>query len=218
MKLSVAHRGLLALGCVALARLACAAEPSAPLERLLRAQRPDVLRWETQALDTGATPATMSEIRLIGRIGARTPVRFADGRVRWYAVAGFRPVLIAAHALERGTELTAADAQLDERDVIGLGCRPVSQLEPGTRWRTARRLASGDAVCASALEVVPDVERDGPVTLSTRRGGVSVSRVLTAATDARAGERVRLRDRTSGAIVIAIVTGPGKAHLSEEPK
>jgi flagella basal body P-ring formation protein FlgA len=50
------------------------------------------------------------------------------------------------------------------------------------------------------------------VTLTTQRGAVRVSRVLTAAADAHAGERVRLRDRASGATLMAIVTGPGHAR------
>jgi hypothetical protein len=58
------------------------------------------------------------------------------------------------------------------------------------------------------------------VTLTTQRGAIRVSRVLTAAGDARAGERVRLLDRTSGATLMAIVTGPGHARDpdSEEPR
>ena len=80
----------------------------------------------------------------------------------------------------------------------------------------ARRLSAGIALCARDIELVPDVERDQPVTVNARRGVVNASRVLTADSDARFGERVRLRDRASGDRVVAIVTGPGAARLSEE--
>ena len=92
----------------------------------------------------------------------------------------------------------------------------MSQLDATRRWRAARRLAAGHTLCVRDIEVVPDVERDRPVTLNAQRGVVSASRVLTADSDARLGERVRLRDRASGDFVVAIVTGPGAARLSEE--
>jgi flagella basal body P-ring formation protein FlgA len=128
-----------------------------------------------------------------------------------------KPVRVSMHAVERGAAITADDAELAERDVLALGCDP-ADLDASRRWRAARRLAAGVALCAHDIEAVPDVERDQPVTLNARRGAVSASRVFTAASDAQSGERVRLRDRASGVVVVAIVTGPGAARLSEEQK
>lgn len=185
------------------------------LEQRLRAERPDVLRWQLRAMSETA-PVSDAAIAGLGRIGARTAVRFADGRVRWYAVIALKPVLVSARGVERGAGFDAEDAELAERDVLSLGCEPVDSLDASRRWRAARRLATGDALCARDIEAVPDVERDQAVTLNARRGAVNASRVLTAASDAQLGERVRLRDRASGAVVVAIVTGPGAARLSEE--
>jgi flagella basal body P-ring formation protein FlgA len=203
--------------CVALAGGIAVASSGAievALEQRLREQRPDVLRWQVRAMSEAA-PVQDAAIAGVGQIGARTAVRFADGRVRWYAVTAMKPVLVSAHAIERGAAFAADDAQLVERDVLALGCDPASP-DASRRWRAARRLAAGVALCARDLEAVPDVERDRPVTLNARRGAVNASRVFTAATDAHSGERVRLRDRTSGDVIIAIVTGPGVARLSEE--
>jgi flagella basal body P-ring formation protein FlgA len=186
------------------------------LEQRLREQRPDVLRWQVQALSETAPAPKDAVIAGVGRIGSRTAVRFMDGRVRWFAIAGMRQVLVSAHGVERGAALNAVDAQLAERDVVALGCDALSQLDTTRRWRAARRLTAGVVLCARDIEVVPEVERDQPVTLNARRGAVNASRVLTADSDARFGERVRLRDRASGDIVIAIVSGPGAARLSEE--
>ncbi|HEV7610165.1 MAG TPA: flagellar basal body P-ring formation chaperone FlgA [Steroidobacteraceae bacterium] len=205
-------RALLALACAGIVGAASADS----LEQKLHERRPDVARWETQSLDTSATQADLAIVSL-GRLGPRTPVRLADGRVRWYAVAGMRPVLVAAHAIDSGAGIQAEDATVAERDVITRACEP---FEFGTslRWRATRRLASGEALCSGDLERAPEVERDRPVTLSSQRGGVNVSRVLTAAADARAGERVRLRDSSSGATVVAIVTGSGAARVLQEQK
>jgi flagella basal body P-ring formation protein FlgA len=193
---------------------ACAA-PSA-LEQQLRAQRPDVARWQIEPLGDAAAPD--AAIARIGRLGPRTAVRYADGRVRWYRVAGFAPAVVSAHAAEAGVVIAAADAVSGETDVIGLGCDPLPKFEGAGRWRLTRRVAAGEALCTRDIEVAPDVERNAPVTLRAERGGVSVSRELTALTDARTGERVRLRDRASGATVLAIVTGPRSARLSEETR
>jgi flagella basal body P-ring formation protein FlgA len=187
----------------------------AALESRLRTAQPEVQRWEIRPVETSAdVRAPALPIVSIGRIGPRTAVRFADGRVRWYVVAGFRPAPVSTHAVEAGDPVTADAIETAERDLIGLGCEPLA-IDETTRWRAARRLAAGEAICAHNVERVPEVERDRPVTLSARHGAVRVSRVFTATTDARAGERVRLHDRATGATVTAIVTGPGTARVSE---
>jgi flagella basal body P-ring formation protein FlgA len=203
----------LAMTLLAIGGVVRAADLADSLQRHLQAQRPDISRWQTSPV-AATRPVADAEIATVGRIGARTPVRFADGRVRWYAVAGFRSVLVSTVPLESGTVLNPQDTRLAERDVIGLGCEPLIPDE--RRLRTTRRLAAGDALCAREVEPVPEVQREHRVTLNVHRGAVSVSRPLTATTDARLGERVRLRDRVTGAIVIAVVTGPGEARISQE--
>jgi flagella basal body P-ring formation protein FlgA len=182
------------------------------LEDLLRERRADVARWQVQPLADETVAGRDFAHAQLGRIGARTPVRLADGRVHWYAVAGFRDVLVSARVVENGASVSASDTRLESRDVLTLGCEPVVRLE--ARWRARRRLAAGEVLCDSTIERAPDVERNGAVTLSAHSGGIEVSRVLIATGDAHAGERVRLRDKSSGDSVIAIVTGPGAARIS----
>ncbi len=211
---------LIVLAMIALTTGAFAGEPAAgvsALEAELRTHRPDIVRWETVpvARNEHAPQSEAGDIVLVGRIGARTAVRFADGRVRWYTVAGYRPVLVAAHVVESGAPLSSADATTAERDIVGSACEPVS-LDAGTRWRATRRLAADEALCAHALAPAPDVERDRSVTLTTERGAITAARVLVAAADARVGERVRLRDPATGEAVNAIVTGAAAARVLQE--
>ncbi len=206
------RRALLVLAALAAAR-AFAADTAGALEQQLRAARPDILRWQTEPMNDSAGRARQGvDVVAIGRVAARTPVRFADGHVAWFAVAGYRSVLVSARRIEARAPLGTQDVALEERDVLALGCEPVAALDARMRWRTTRRLAAGAPLCANGLERAPEVERGQPVTLTAQRGAVYVSRIFTAATDARAGERVRLRDRASGATIIAIVTGPGLAR------
>jgi flagella basal body P-ring formation protein FlgA len=193
-----------------------AATPSSGVEALLRAQRPEVERWQVRPLAENV-PVTAEAVRL-GKLGVRTAVRFSDGRVRWYAIEGYREVLVSAHRIESGVAVGGEDARLESRDVIALGCAPLRELPQTKGWRTRRALAEGEALCASTIEPSPDVERNGPVKLTAGSGGIQVSRVLTAASDARTGERVRLRDAATGISLIGIVTGPGAARVAGEIK
>src|SRR5262245_1207259 len=110
------------------AAAAWAADPGpSRLEELLRAQRPDIVRWQIERIERAAGAAVAErDVASVGRIGARTPVRFADGRVRWYAVLGYRSVLVSAHAVESGAAISTADAVPAERDVIASACEPVA--------------------------------------------------------------------------------------------
>jgi flagella basal body P-ring formation protein FlgA len=210
MNLRARQRSWPAFAVFAAAGVAAGADAST-LEQRLRAARPDVVRWQLRPLDARAGTRA-GDIAAVGRVAARMPVRYADGHVAWFAVAAFKPVLVSAHTLETRAVVTARDATSAERDVLALGCEPLGTLAPNVRWRTTRRLATGEPLCASTVEPAPDVERDAAVTLTAQRGAIRVSRVLTADSDARAGERVRLRDRDSGATLMAIVTGPGHAR------
>jgi flagella basal body P-ring formation protein FlgA len=213
---------LLAAAAALYACAAQAAESAVPaFEAQLRARRPDVVRWQTQAVETRTSSKNAeAAIVRVGRLGPRTAVRLADGGVRWYSVAGFAPVLVSVHSIDAGAALTAGDTAPAERDVIALGCEPLKEVDGGIRLRATRRIARGEIVCAAAVQIAPSVERDRPVILRTQRGPISASRVLTATNDANTGERVRLRDPASGATLVAVVTGLGAAldPNSEEQK
>jgi flagella basal body P-ring formation protein FlgA len=194
-----------------------AAAGTGALEELLRARRPEITRWEWRSLSKEAAASESTAIAEVGRVGTRTPVRFADGRVSWYVVAGYRDVLVSSRVVEGGTAVAAADTRPESRDVLTLGCEPLAALDASQRWRARRRLAAGEVLCDSTVERAPDVQRNHAVTLSAQSDGIQVSRVLTAASDANAGERVRLRDR-EGVTLVGIVTGPGAARVAgDEP-
>jgi flagella basal body P-ring formation protein FlgA len=207
-----AFTALLALGLAG-----AAAAGTQTLEDLLRVREPAVTRWQVQPLTREPLAADFADAQL-GRIAARTPVRFADGRVRWYAVSAYREVLVTTRALEAGDAVNESDAHLESRDVLALGCAPLAQLDESQRLRARRHLGAGEALCSTSIEAAPEVERNCAVTLSAQRGGIQVSRVLIASNDARRGERVRLRDHSSGDVLIGIVTGPATARIAGETR
>jgi flagella basal body P-ring formation protein FlgA len=203
----------LAFAALAIGFVAAAVAGTQSLEDLLRAREPAVTRWQVQPLgEQGASQGADFAGAQLGRVAARTPVRFVDGRVRWYAVAGYREVLVSARVLEAAESVDADAARLESRDVLALGCEPIARLDETHRWRARRRLGAGEVLCASTIEPAPEVERNRSVTLSAHSGVIQVSRVLIAANDAHVGERVRLRDR-DGTSLVAIVTGPGAARI-----
>jgi len=194
---------------------AVASASGGDVESLLRARRPDVDRWQVEPLADGPPPS--AGVTQLGRLAARTAVRYSDGHVRWFSIEGFRDVLVSAHRIEGGAALQAEDARLEPRDVIALPCEPLRELPVSKAWRARRALAAGEVLCSSTIEPSPDVERNSRVTLTASRGAIQVSRVLTATSDAHTGERVRLKD-ADGVSLTAIVTGPGAARVAGEMK
>ena len=206
--------------CVALAGGIVAAQLAGhrgALEQRLREQRPDVVRWQVHAdVGNGRRSTGMPRIADVGRIGARTA-----GALRGRTRALVRRRGFRAGAGERARRSSAAPLRAPTTPTRGARCagawlRTRPNLDATRRWRATRRLAAGDALCALTSKPRRTSSAIAPVTLNAHRGAVSASRVLTAAADAQLGERVRLRDRASGAVVVAIVTGPGAARLSEE--
>ena len=84
-------RGSMLAGLAATA-LAFAGDPPAALDQRLRAARPEILRWQTAPLDARAAERRETDIVAIGGIGARTPVRYADGHVAWFTRRGHHRV------------------------------------------------------------------------------------------------------------------------------
>ena len=156
----------------------------------------------------------MADIVRVGRIGPRTPVRLADGRVRWYSVAGFAPCWSARTSVESGAALAAADSATAERDVIALGCETVDG-DRRQRWRAPRGASPWRGACArSRAARAATWSAISAVTLSANAArSHSVSRVLIATADAHAGERVRLRDPASGDTVMASLRAGGRRAI-----
>jgi flagella basal body P-ring formation protein FlgA len=221
---SFASRAFIAfmiLGCGA----AQAAPPAVPadLEGAVTAGIAEAWGVDPSALtvEWGLVPAPVREpgatlLRLAGR-GTdgwlAAVIRPAGGRTLSVRVrAGLEDsVWVAAHPLEPGTVLAAADLRGQQR--LRWGPPRAAYDRPGPGWEVRRRLPEGAELAAPAVAPPTWVTAGEPVVLEWSRGGVNIALAGTALNSAREGETVRARVPGRDAPVSGTVTGPGTAAL-----
>lgn len=163
--------------------------------------------------------------RLLGRTvtGVRCP-----GDVRWslfvpVEVMVYQEVVTLARPLARGARLTAGDLVLREHD---LGDLPRGWIDDASQAidRALRRTGgAGDVLTPSLLSEPQVVSRGQKVRLESTAGTVGVHADAEALGHAARGQRVRVRNLSSGEIVQAIAiadgvvaAGPGAANRSRK--
>jgi flagella basal body P-ring formation protein FlgA len=183
----------------------------------------DGARLEVEALPFDARTSIAPcrgelDSELVGRklAGARATVRVrcTDPENPWSVavalrVALFRPVLVASRALVRGDVIDADTAALAERDVLRLGYGHLDDPARCAGSRVLRPIAEGAAIAPTAIAAPLLVERGATVTLLARGHAIDVRATGIAVEDGSAGERVRVRNASSGRTVDGIVDGPG---------
>jgi len=211
----VAVTTLVLLSAAAAAAAAAQAAPVAgALEDALRARYPDVVRFEIVALDPERA-ARVPETAAVVRLGARTAVAEADGRLVWFVARGYRDVVVAAKALAPRADVTAEDVLVVERDVLGLACAPVVDVAVLANAWTLRGVREGDILCRDALAQKPPVVRGADVTVLYTAPRVRIRTTARAERDARLGERAVVRNQQSGEIYYAVVSGVNEVTAHE---
>jgi len=133
-----------------------------------------------------------------------------EGSVRWtlyptVTVQSEARVLVSRRALERDTELTPADFQLENRRVPGALSAYVTDLTALGGQRLRRPLAGGEPLALDALAPAFLIHRGQQVVLLARAGGVEVRMAGVALADGRASENIRVQNISSQRIVEGIV-------------
>jgi flagella basal body P-ring formation protein FlgA len=184
------------------------------LEEALRTRYPDVVRFEMAALDSESV-ARVQEPTVVVRVGARSAVAGEDGRLVWFAVRGYRDVVVAARPLAPRADVTAGDVLVAERDVLGLACTPLADTAAlATVW-TTRGVREGDVLCHDALAPKPPVVRGAAVTVLYAASRVRITTTARAEHDARLGERAAMRNPQSREIYYAVVSGVNEVTVHE---
>jgi len=155
---------------------------------------------------------------LIGKrlAGSRASVRVRcpDAQNAWslavsLRVALFQPVLVARRALVRGDTIDTDNTALAERDVLQLGYGHLDDPARLTGARVRRPIAQGAALVPTAVSPPLLVERDATVTVLARGPAIDVRASGVALDDGSAGERVRVRNISSGRTVSGVVDSAG---------
>lgn len=197
------------LALVLTASAAVQGTPASALEAELRGRHPEVVRWEIEALDPARAERAASATGpvTVVRLGARSAVTVGDAPIVWFAVRGFRTVLVAARHLGARSDAAVEDFALEERDVLAVGCAPLADADAVAGTWTRRNLRTGDIVCDDALEPKPPVVRGAQVAVVYSGPRIRLVATARAERDARLGERVPVSNPATGETYFAVATG-----------
>ncbi len=215
--------------------LACASSQAAPawvqmaqaeLEQRLRAAHPDVASWTLEPilserqLSQGDVESEIAvdEVKLGKRSALQLSWRDGDERVRhtvWFSVAGERSGLVAATDIKRNEALLEETLRLDAHSAWDPECHVITSREAVQGMRTRKALRAGDAVCEQDVETKPLVARGERVTVRASAGLVSIELAGIAERDGNLGDRLPVRNPSSGESYMASVAGEGEVVVRE---
>jgi flagella basal body P-ring formation protein FlgA len=115
--------------------------------------------------------------------------------------------------LRRGEVPLAADFDLARRRVHGLATAFVSDPDALEGQRLRRAMAAGEPLAVTLLESLPLVRRGQSVTAVTRAAGIEVRSAAEALGNAAAGERLRLRNPSTGRLLDGTVQPDGTVAI-----
>ncbi len=117
-------------------------------------------------------------------------------------------VVVTRHALEREHRLTLDDLQVETREVSGLAAVPMDPAHY-VGMVTRRRLPAGETLRPQVVQPPRVIRRGDPVVIEARRGAIAIRVHGTALMDGRRGQRIRVRNASSGRVIQAAVAAAG---------
>ncbi|MFO7552382.1 MAG: flagellar basal body P-ring formation chaperone FlgA [Haliea sp.] len=128
-------------------------------------------------------------------------------------VETLRQVLALRHSLERGSTLTADDLDQVLVDTGRLVHGYYTDIAAVTGHTLKRSAAGGTLLTHALVEEPPVIARGQRVALTAGGTGIAVQAPGEALADARVGERLRVRNLSSGKVVEGIARGPGSVEV-----
>lgn len=125
-----------------------------------------------------------------------------------------KSVVVAARSFNRGELIQADDLRneirtFDKLDEIGL-----AEAAPIVGQRARRLIKNGEQLTPRDVESVPLVERNDLVTVSVRRGGLTITAAARALGAGSYGDTITLRSESSKETFVGVITGPKSVQLS----
>lgn len=125
----------------------------------------------------------------------------------------FRPVVIANRPLPKGSPINLADVELQERDVTRLTDGFFTDPHALAGMLAKRPLGSGEILSASNLQAPTLVNKGDKVRIVARPGAFEVIMMGEAMRDGGLGDRIPVRNLSSGRVVEAIISGAGEVEI-----
>ena len=124
------------------------------------------------------------------------------------------PVVVAVRPLDRGSIVTAADVEIQQRDTTpaasGRSC-PLSSVEKIIGMEATRSIQPGDLVMSDSVQPPVLVKRGDSVTVYARGGGIQVRTIARAKENGSLGQPVQLESLDTHKPYDAVVTGTREA-------
>jgi flagella basal body P-ring formation protein FlgA len=136
-------------------------------------------------------------------------------QVLWFSVTGEQPGSLVNVDVPRNELIPVASVQADERAPWEPSCEA---LVPGTSldgMRARKALRAGDLLCAGDMEPKPPVSRGEQVVVHSSAGLVTVVSKGIAEQDGAIGDRLRVRNPSSGEHYLALVTAEGEVVVRQ---
>jgi len=172
-----------------------------PIDERLRLRRCD--HDPIAELAPGAKPDGNTTVN----VRCEEPVRwsvFVPARVERYDA-----VIVVVRPLGRDQVIQSEDVRLERRKLSELAGGYVTDPESVIGWQAKRALVPGQVINGSLIKPRLLIRRGETVTLISQTSGVRVSALGEALEDGIAGQRIRVRNRSSKRVVDGIVEAPG---------
>jgi flagella basal body P-ring formation protein FlgA len=123
-------------------------------------------------------------------------------------------VAVAIRSLERGVIVTAADVEIQQRDIspvtAGRSC-PISSVDKLVGMEATRTIQIGDVIMSDSVQPPVLVKRGDAVTVFARGGGIQVRTIARAKENGSLGQPVQLESLDTHKAYDAVVTGTREA-------
>ena len=163
------------------------------------------------ALETYDSPNALNGGR--GVVGVR-----CEGSNPWklyvpVRIAVFDEVVVTRRSVVRGETLQADDLTLSEMDTSRLRKAYFTHIDDAIGLLSKRSIASGSVVHAGLLKRANLVKRGSKVEIIANFDGLDVRMRGEALADGGRGDRIRVKNLSSGRVVTGTVTGSGVVHV-----
>lgn len=119
----------------------------------------------------------------------------------------FAEVLVAADRISSRSIIAGDMVAIQRMDVTNLREKPVLSHLALTGFRAKRNIAIGKIITTASIELIPDVERGREVKILVTAGACKISAEGIALQRGIIGEYVKVKNKSSGKILVARVTG-----------
>lgn len=167
-----------------------------------------------------ACSAPLTASYLGRRSGSRATVKVAcTGTMAWKIyvpinIERFARIVVATRNLPAGHALTSDDVRLERRNITDSAQHFLTATDQAIGQLVRRALVAGAPLTDKTTKLRDSVERGRIVTLTAERSGILIRMAGTALNNAAIGQRVSVRNNSSGKVVEGVVSDADEVRVT----